>query len=211
MADPTRIPGDLQIAGRCRAAGYDPAPTRSTFFALESNTEFPIPLTDARVWDAIATVLPGTSATDDLALDGGTFATSPPTIQTGDVKTTTVTRYARFPNVAIPDNYVAGETVTLRLTAGMITTVADGSATIDVEAWRIDEDNTLGATDLCSTAAQSINSMTFADKDFVLTPTTLNPGDILDVRITISVTDTATGTAVIGALSTLKLLADTKG
>lgn len=187
-------------------------PLERSNLGQEANTVFPVPLTDARVWNAIATVLPGTSAADDLGLDGGTFGTTPPTIRTYDVKAAgAVTLYARFPNVRIPDNYDAGFTVTLRFVAGMITTDSDGTATLDVEAWRIDDDNTLGATDLYAGSALDINNTTFANKDFVLTPTTLNPGDLIDVRVAISVNDGATATAVIGAISKFLCLIDTKG
>lgn len=44
---------------------------------------YPIPLTSFRVWDAITTLLPATSATDDLGLYGGTWATSSPLIHVG--------------------------------------------------------------------------------------------------------------------------------
>lgn len=201
----------MVVAGTVRCEGIVPAQDRSDF-AQEPSTVFPVLLTDARVWDAIATVLPGTSATDDLALDGGTFGTSPPTIRTSDLKAAgATTRYCRFPNVRIPDNYDTGYTVKLRISGGMITTAADTAATVDVEAWRIDKDGTIGASDLCATAAQSINDTAFADKEFILTPTTLEPGDILDIRITVTVNDGATGTAVIGAIAAIDLLVDTKG
>jgi hypothetical protein len=92
----------------------------------------------------------------------------------------------------------------------MLTTVSDGAATIDIECWKSSEAATAGS-DLCTTAAQSIKSLTLADLDFTITPTTLAPGDILEVVITIAIADTATGTAVIGVLGSLKLACDTKG
>lgn len=177
--------------------------------ALDSNQKYVVPLTDFRVWDAMNTVLPGTSSNDDLALVGGTLGTSSPTIQTGDVKNTTVTRYARA-LVALPPEYEDGETVTIRLHAGMITTVASSSATVDVECYKSDKESGVGS-DLCSTAAQDINSLTFDDMDFTITPTGLVAGDLLDVRIAIAVSDSATVTAVIGAIGSVELLADVRG
>lgn len=162
-----------------------------------------------RVWDAVATVLPGTPASDDLGYVTGTFATSPSYIGTGDLKNAgSTSRYARA-LVALPEDYEAGETVTIRAWAGMITTVASSAATIDFEVWRVDyEDGTLGSADLCATAATSINSLTEDDKDFEITAATLNPGDLLDIRMTILVNDSGTGTAVIGACYQVYLLSD---
>lgn len=164
--------------------------------------------TDWRTWDALATNLPGTPASDDLGIITGTFGTDPgPYVGTGDVKATSSTRRAGC-FLAIPHDYETGQTVTLRAYAGMITTVADGSCTIDFEAYRIDKDATLGAADLVSTAATTINSLTPAAKDFQLTITTLLPGDLLICRMSIAYVDAATATAVIGAVFTVELLCD---
>ncbi len=92
----------------------------------------------------------------------------------------------------------------------MVTTVAGTSATVDVEAYKIGKDNTLGS-DLCATSAQSINSLTFSNKTFTITAGALAAGDVLDVRLAIAVSDAASGTAVIGAIAGIDLLADVKG
>src|SRR5690606_37633366 len=99
---------------------------------------------------------------------------------------------------------------TLRAFAGMITTVADNSATIDFEAYKIDGDNTVGS-DLIDTSAQDINNLAFANQDFTVTPTGLAAGDVLDVRVAVAVNDAAAGTAVIAAIGRLDLLCDVKG
>jgi len=172
--------------------------------------EYVIPLNFARVHDAFHTVLPGTAADDDLALVGGTLGTNAPSIQTGDLKAAgATTRYARF-CFGLPPEYVAGETVKMRFAAGMITTAADTSATLDLQWYKSDEDNTVSA-DLCATDAVSINSTSFADKDFTITASTLSPGDFFDFRIAIAVNDGATATAVIGCVAAIKLLCDTQG
>jgi hypothetical protein len=104
---------------------------------------------------------------------------------------------------------VAGETVTLRFKAGMITTVANTTATLDCEAFKLQEDpdDAIGS-DLVTTAATTMNSLVFANIDFVITPTSLAPGDILDVRITTAVNDGASATAVIAGITSAKLLVD---
>ena len=168
-----------------------------------------VKLSDLRVHDAVGTVLPGTAAADDLALVGGTFGTNPIDVQAGDVKATSSTRYARFAE-RLPPNYKAGGTITLRMHAGMKTTVADTSCDLDAEVYQSDLENGVGS-DLCATNAQPINSLTFADKDFVVTPTGLVAGDVLDVRIAVAYVDAATGTAVIPVIGSIELRCQTQG
>ena len=176
----------------------------------ESLSPFTIPLTSFRVWDAIATNLPATPATDDLGLLGNTFATGSPTIETGDLKAAgATTRYARV-LIPMPMEYDAASDVVLRIHAGMKTTVSDTTATIDVQAYRSDEEAGIGS-DLCNTAATTINSLTLSDKDFTITAGSLSAGDLLDVRIAIAINDGASGTAVIGQIGSVKLLCDTRG
>lgn len=130
-----------------------------------------------------------------LGILTGTIGTAPLTIVTADQKAAgTVAAVARF-RLPIPSGYVPGSALTLRANAGMVTTVAATSAVIDYSAYK----NGAGS-DLVATAAQSINSLTAANKDFVITPTTLAPGDFLDVLVTITTVDGATGTAVIGKI-----------
>lgn len=170
---------------------------------------FPVEFENLRVHDAMQTTIPGTSTTDDLGLYGGTFGTSQPLVRTYDVKTVSASLYARC-LIRLPVEYVAGETVVLRVGCGMVTTVADTSCTIDVEAYRVGKDNTLGS-DLCATAATTMNSVTFANKSFTITAASLAPGDVLDCRFRITVVDGATATAVIGAIAAIDLLCDVKG
>lgn len=175
--------------------------------AQRTFAEQTIPLYELRVHDALQTVLPTTSATDDLGLYPGTFGTHHPGVKTSDLKTAgATTRYARF-LTSLPDDYEAGETVQVEITAGMETTVADTTATVDIECYQLDADGTISA-DLCATAAQSINSLTAAAKAFSITATTLNPGDQLDVRIAVAVNDAASGTAVIAAIYKVCVLSD---
>lgn len=203
-----RFEGDVRITGNLQVDGTMPTYARSEL-QQDAAAVFPVPLTDLRVWDALATVLPGTPANDDLGLVGGTFASATPKVSTGDLKNTTTTRYARG-QVRLPAEYDAGETITLRLNAGMETTVASVSTSLDVECYKSDRAAGLGS-DLCATAAQSMNSLVFANKDFTITPTGLTAGDVLDFRLTITVTDSATATAVTASIGAIELLCDIKG
>jgi hypothetical protein len=210
MARPTGFPGDIDVPGIAfLRGGIQPAITRSSL-AQDSLQVFKIPLASFRIWDSYHTNLPGTSAAGDLALIGGTFATDSPSIQTSDLKAAgATTRYARV-EIILPIEYVAAETVVLRFHAGMLTTIADVSATLDVECFKSDGEAGIGA-DINATGATTINSVTLADIDFSITATALSPGDLLDVRIAVAINDAATGTAVLGIIGSAARLCDVKG
>ena len=176
---------------------------------VQETKTFDIPFEKWRVWDAFETALPGTSANDDLALIGGTFGTNTPMIKSRDLKTLSTSLYART-TVVLPAEYDAAQTLTLRAKAGMQTTVAGTSCVIDFQVYKSDGEGGLGS-DLCATAAQSINSLTFANKDFTITATGLANGDKLDIRMTITVVDGATGTTVTAAVGAVQLLAACRG
>jgi len=180
-----------------------------TKLAAEPLSAEAIELTQLRVWDDLASLLPGVAANDDLAIIEGTWGTDAPTVQTSDAKSTSITQRLRFRR-RLGAEYVSGGDIKLRIRAGMITTISDDTATVDVECYCDDEDGGVGA-DLCATAAQSINSLTKADRDFVITATGLAAGDVLDFRVTIAITDAATATAVIGEISRMVLLRDIRG
>lgn len=178
--------------------------------AQDSNKVYPIDLTKLRVWDAFWTNLPGTAASDDLGLEGGTFATAPPMIKTSDLKAAgATTQFGRF-QLILPAEYEDGETVTLRFSAGMETTVSDTTATIDVQAYESDRIGGISA-DLVTTGATTINSLTFADKDFAITASGLVAGEVLDCRVAIAINDAATGTAVVGSIGAVELVCDVRG
>lgn len=212
MANPVSIPGDLIVAGNIRLNGsLTPAIAKANILALAELQPFPIPLTDFRVWDALQTVLPGTPATDDLALIGGTFGTATPSLRSEDLKTAGATNKRARVLVQLPWDYQAGQSVSLRFAAGMITTAADTTATLDCEVYKLqnDPDDAIGS-DLVTTAATTMNSTTFANIDFALTSSGLSAGDVLDVRITMAISDGAGATAVVGGLTSAKLLCDVR-
>lgn len=203
--DDVRISGTLLL----KETGIS-AQTRNTILKQDALAIFPVNMMDLRVWDAIHTNLPGTAATDDLALVGTTFGSTAPVITAGDCKALGATsRYARF-MVELPECYEAGETVTLSLSAGMVTTVASASCTVDVECYKIDKVTGIGS-DLCTTSATTINSLVFAAKVFTITPSSLIAGDVLDIRLTITCNDAATATVVKPTIAGIDLLCDIRG
>lgn len=210
MANDTTLPGGLVVQGAISAQSIT-APTARTNINTEFLQPFPVELQLFRVWDAFQTPL-GSASSDDLGMATGTFATGLPYITTSDAKNTSVTQRARV-LFKVPKNYdaAANAIMQINLRCGMLTTVASSSATIDVEAYLSNRDTAKSGSDLISTSLTSINSLTFADVPFNFTTTTLVAGSWLDIRVTIAITDVATGTAVIGAIAHAEMLMAVKG
>lgn len=178
--------------------------------AQDALAEHVVPWSSFRVFDAYNTNLPATSGSDDLGLYAGTHGSDAPAIETGDVKASTITRNARF-SFALPPWYDAQQTIYIRAYAGMITTIASATATLDFACFKTDHKGAVSGSDLCTTAAQSINSVTFANKDFVITPTGLAAGDVFDILMTVYVEDAATGTPVIASIGKVSMMLDIRG
>ena len=177
----------------------------------QEGKKYNIPLEDLRIFDSASNaVLPNTAATDDLGLILGTQGTTDFSVQTSDAKATTVTQKARF-RFWLPPEYDAGQTIKIVAHAGMLTTVSDGTATIDFSVYAKDEADFTHGADLVTTSATTINSLTLAAKEFSITPTSLVNGDELSALVTIAITDAATGTAVIGLVTKFYFLLDVRG
>lgn len=175
--------------------------------ALESLASFAVPFNHFRVWDAMATNLPGTAADDDLGFTGGTWGTSVPHLTTSDFEGTTVTQRARV-QIFAPENFITGEDFQFSLTC-KVSAAAQVSATVDVEAFLTGYDGAVTGADICATAAQSINSTTAAGKAFVLSGVT--PGALIDVRVTIAGDDTGGTGAITAIIGGAFILCDIRG
>jgi len=169
-----------------------------------------IPMENVRVWDAPQTMLPTTASSDDLGFYAGTWGTDAITIKTSDAKATSVTQRARFV-FRVPENYDPGQSISVCAHAGMQTTISDTTATIDFEVYKKNDATGGAGSDLVTTGATTINSLTAAAKEFTITPTGIVAGDELDCRVTIAITDGATATAVIGRVMKLYMLVSVKG
>ena len=169
--------------------------------------EYPIPWTAFRVWDAVGTLLPTTAGTDDLALIPGTWATNSPAIKTSDASGASIAQFAWF-SFALPPEYVTGQRVYIRCRAKVAANV-NVAQTIDVVAYESDNE-TLISADLVSTAAQTLTT-SYANYDFVLTPTSLAPGDVLVCRLHVAMNDTGATNASIGTVGKVSFLCDIKG
>ncbi len=213
MSGPVSFPSGITVQGNARINGkIEPAKAPADILAVSNLQAFPIPLTSFRVFDDMALLLPSAGADDDLGLVEGTHGTGTPTLQADDHKAeaSPQSNKARV-LVQLPWNYVGGNAVTLRFMAGMITNVADQTATLDCLVFKQqdDPDDAIGS-DLYAGSANNMNALAFVNTDFSLTATALSPGDILDVLITTAVDDDATGTAVIAAISWAQLLCDVR-
>lgn len=196
-----------QIPGTALSPNAEIAKTQ---LAQQVMQGFPIRLADCRVWDAMQTNVPGTPAADDLGLVTGTPGTDSPMLSTGDLKAAgATTRKVAF-ELPVPSNFDSSQTIELRIRAAMETTVADATAAVDLEVFKPDGAGAVGS-DLCSTAAESINSLTPADKDFTLNGGSISAGDKLICIVSVAVNDAATGTAVTGVIYSIDLRCDTRG
>ena len=213
MASPTNFPGDVVVPGDMRLTGsITPAMSKANVLAIASLQAFTVPMSMWREDDNYATPLPVTPIADDnLGLVSGTFGTNAPSLQTLDSGgNAAVKTYKARAEIPLPWNYVAGNPVSIRCHAGMKTVVADQTCTLDVEVYKSDEDGT-STGDLYAGAALSINSITFIDKDFSLTATSLNPGDLLDVVLTVSIDDNGDANpGITGVIGSVQLLSDVR-
>jgi hypothetical protein len=138
MATVQRIAGDVEISGNLMLGPTSTiTPTRPrSELSQETEKRYPIPASQWFVFDS-GQPLPSTAASDDLGITVGTHGTGTPVLSAGDVKNTSSTRKARA-MVALPPEYVAGETVKIVVSAGVKTTVASVSVTVDFQAYKTD-------------------------------------------------------------------------
>lgn len=206
-----RLDGDVQITGSLTVTGNYNGPINRTNIIVGDSATYALPLQDFRVWDAFQTAL-GTAGNDDLGITAGTFGTGCPYLTGGDQKNNlgAVPRYGRI-QFTLPREYYAGGSISVRLAAGMLTTVASAAATVDVQAYLCARTTLASGSDLVTTAAQSCNSLTFAEYSFTLTSTSRAAGDVLDIVIATSVNDTGTGTAVTAAIAMAEVILQVRG
>lgn len=176
------------------------------FIEAAGAAELEIPLTSFMTHDSLAVRLPAAAATDDLGLVYGSVGTDGPTLQGVDFGATASDEEGAMEFV-IPQSYKAGDTFTVRIRGGMLTTVSDTTATVDLAVHLCDEDGAVGS-DLVTTAATTINSLTKADVDFVVTPTTLLPGSKIIIHVKVAGADTTNAGVMIIEISKVSIIAD---
>lgn len=151
-----------------------------------------VPLTDLR--NATGLILTATEAAGGFNLN----VASNVLVAQGEVTDNeTEVSACRFSYI-LPANYVPGAAITVRLGVQLVVTgtPTNNGSTIDIAVYKQDAQSV--GSDLCTTAAQTFAALsTIYDKDFVVTPTGLVPGDILHVEISSSVIDSEAGAGTI--------------
>ncbi len=147
---------------------------------------------------------------DSLDYISGTHGTNAPALVTPDFGGNGgVTTYYARAEIPLPWDYVAASTVKIRVHAGMLTTVSNSTCTLDMAVYKSDEDST-STGDLNTLGVQNMNSLTFADFDFTITATSLSPGDMLDVLLSVGANDDTDAGVMKGCIGAVKLLCDVR-
>lgn len=179
------IQGEVVVVGSLAVQGSFSGSIARTSLVQDLTQTYDLPVPLWRVWDGNYGPLTSAGA-DDIGVTTGAFGTGCPYLHGGDMNAAgAITRYART-TIMLPPEYVNGAAITLRAAAGMLTSVASVSATVDFEAYLSGRNALISGSDLVTTTAQSINSLTFATYSFTVTPTSRVPGDLLDIRVTIA-------------------------
>ncbi len=167
-----------------------------------------VPFTEFRK-AADNTLLPTASDATSMAHVVGTFGTSSPMLTSTAGAGASTSETARV-SLVLPVEYVAGETVTLRVHC-RTSDLAVTSSTLDAEAYESDTEGGVSAA-LISASPENINSASWVDKDFTVTPTALVAGDILDILLTAAINDGGGGgDGAIVQIGAVQLLLDIKG
>jgi len=199
--------GDGSIAN---ASISSTAAIASTKLAQDANKCYTIPIHAFRMWNMMGSLLPVTTATnDDMAIVNGTAGTDVPTLQGVDFGLTTCDEKCGF-EFCLPAEYDAGQSVTLRVRAAILTTVADTSLTLDANCYKSNRDG-LASADICATAAQDMNFLAPANYDFVITPTGLVAGDRLLFVLAFAGVDGGDAGVMIPEISQVEILLDIRG
>lgn len=158
-----------------------------------------IPLMSLRNEDG--TVMDATGGAGKWHLVAGGWGTGTLTVEAEAVQNTSDNADLSF-ELVVPENYVSG--MKLQLIINALYVLAGGTtitATIDIEAYKLGNDGTVGA-DLNATAAQNLTD-TAADYTFTITETGLAAGDRLTIVVRGAISeggDAGTIKAVIGSI-----------
>ena len=180
-----------------------------TKLAQDANKCYTIPIHAFRRWDHMGVNLPEAATEDDMGIITGTPGTDVPTLQGIDFGAASTDEKCGF-EFCLPAEYDAGQSITLRLRAAILTTVADTSLTVDANCYKSDRDGLAGA-DIVATAAQNMNTLTPANYDFVVTPTGLTAGDRLLFVLAFAGTDGGNLGVMIPEISQVEVLLDVRG
>jgi hypothetical protein len=177
-----------------------------TALATDAAAEFPIDLQTALRTDT-GLVLDATGGAGLFAITNGTHSAPGLKLVGETANTNTKTDYASLMFV-LPENYVDGAAVTVKVTVDQEGAGTFGTNTIDVEAYELDDAGAVGA-DICATAVANLAASP-TERSFTITPTGLVHGDKLLIYFTMVVQETG-GTNSNGAINDITVACDIKG
>jgi hypothetical protein len=143
----------------------------------------------------------------DMGLTPGTFGTNTPLVKGESASGASKSDACRF-LYKLPNEYVAGGAVSIKIHA-LVSALPQVGATIVPAAYRCDGAGSLGSN-LVTTGAATLTAA-MADYSFTVTPTSLNPGDVLDIQITGVANDTGGTTGSVINIGLVTMLLDVQG
>ena len=147
-------------------------------------------------WKTVVDATPGSSLLGQAATTAGVNLVG------NAVSGTTKSDYAQI-DLVLPAWYVPGAAISVRVRAKWSTTLLTASSKVDVVA-KVAADGSLGS-DICTTAAQQVTT-SFANYDFVITPTGRVAGETLTVQVALLGDDTGGTVNTAGAISAIGLV-----
>lgn len=151
--------------------------------------------------DALPTLADGSA----LGLSACTHGTGAPVLESGYYNGDVREESARL-LLPLPGDYRPGGAITLDVQA-VGASLAVGM-TLGASAYRTNGEGGLAGGELCQTAAADL-STDWAGYPFVLDPDTLSPGDVLDLRVTLSGDDTSGSAGQAGRIGAVALRLET--
>lgn len=176
-------------------------------FVQDDLKPYPIILTSFRKTADLSATLPSAGDGTNHALQGHTHGSESPWLKGHTEPGVSTTEKSRV-LYALPAEYVAGQTVIIRIHSKLEYAV-EVFGTVGLQVYKSDKEKGVSAL-LCDPAAQP-NTTSWADYDFTITPTALVTGDVLDIEITTVINDSGGSQDSSLWMGDVRLLCDVKG
>jgi len=153
--------------------------------ALNSQDYFGIPV---HLWRQVAAGHPvlGTAGSTNLGVGTAAAGATGVDVRTSPSNGTTITQTAMF-EFYLPPEYAATTNIYASFWAAM-NVISSASCTLDITAYKVGTDGAHGS-DLNSTSAIDIRTVTYAERVFTIDGSGLSPGDKLEIYVTVAATD----------------------
>ena len=184
-----------------------PALSARSGLTTDAATAYNIPLSRMGLSTTLA-MLGASAGAGYFGMTPGTFGSAAPKLIGEAASGNTKTDTCRF-LFALPAEYVAAGTITVRVKARMNNTLTVGGSIDVTGCYKTDGAAGIGS-DLCTTTLQALTT-SFANYDFTITPTGLAAGDLLDIQLTGIATDTGGATGYLIEIGAVEILLDVKG